>query len=157
MENQQKDLGGEGVAKGTSSPVTSASSAVPESVSSVPVVEEIPASEAVPLSTTSIPSFTSSPIPSSVPTETEASAPDTSSPTPASVPTPSPAKKSTSFVELYNGAKKLFNAQKYEEALIQFNKAIEASPANNSQMKTLIYSRASCLKKLVVLIFCNDR
>ena len=154
MEDQQKDLGGEEVAKGASSPVTSASPIVPESVSSVPVVEEIPASEAIPSSTTSIPSSPSS---SSVPTETEAPAPDTSSaPTPASVPTPSPAKKSTSFVDLYNGAKKLFNAQKYEEALVQFNKAIEASPANNSQMKTLIYSRASCLKKLVVLIFNND-
>ena len=65
---------------------------------------------------------------------------------------PAPAKKSPTFVELYNNAKKLFNAQKYEEALDQFNKAIEASPENNSQMKTLVYSHASCLRKLVHVV-----
>lgn len=65
---------------------------------------------------------------------------------------PAAAKKSPTFVELYNNAKKLFNAQKYEEALDQFNKAIEASPENNSQMKTLVYSHASCLRKLVRVV-----
>ena len=62
---------------------------------------------------------------------------------------PTTPKKTIPFVELYNSAKKLFNAQNYEEALVQFDKAIEVSPSANSQMKTLVYSRASCLKKLV--------
>lgn len=135
--------------------VASASGPALESVPPVPVVEEIPASEATLSSATSIPTSTSPTIPSPAPAPTStatATSNPTSTPMPASTTpasTPAPAKKSTGFVELYNGAKKLFNAQKYDEALVQFNKAIEASPANNSQMKTLIYSRASCLKKLV--------
>ena len=72
-------------------------------------------------------------------------------------PTEEPTKKSPSFVELYNSAKKLFNAQKYEEALDQFSKAIEASPENNSQMKTLVYSHASCLRKLVRVFLRSHR
>ena len=72
-------------------------------------------------------------------------------------PTEEPTKKSPSFVELYNSAKKLFNAQKYEEALDQFGKAIEASPENNSQMKTLVYSHASCLRKLVRVFLRSHR
>lgn len=67
---------------------------------------------------------------------------------------PTTPKKTIPFVELYNGAKKLFNAQNYEEALVQFDKAIEVSPSANSQMKTLVYSRASCLKKLVGIGVC---
>lgn len=63
-------------------------------------------------------------------------------------PVEQPVKKSSEFVEYYNAAKSLFNAQDYENALINFDKSIESSPKNNSQMKTLIYSRASCLKKL---------
>lgn len=59
-----------------------------------------------------------------------------------------PVKKSSEYVEYYNAAKKLFSAQDYENALINFDKSIEASPKTNPQMKTLIYSRASCLKKL---------
>ena len=72
-------------------------------------------------------------------------------------PTEEPTKKSPSFVELYNSAKKLFNAQKYDEALDQFGKAIEASPENNSQMKTLVYSHASCLRKLVRVFLRSHR
>ena len=72
-------------------------------------------------------------------------------------PTEELTKKSPSFVELYNSAKKLFNAQKYEEALDQFGKAIEASPENNSQMKTLVYSHASCLRKLVRVFLHSHR
>ena len=72
-------------------------------------------------------------------------------------PTEEPTKKSPSFVELYNSAKKLFNAQKYGEALDQFSKAIEASPENNSQMKTLVYSHASCLRKLVRVFLRSHR
>ena len=63
-------------------------------------------------------------------------------------PTDAPVKKSSEYIEYYNAAKKLFNAQDYENALVNFDKSIEASPKNNPQMKTLVYSRASCLKKL---------
>ena len=59
-----------------------------------------------------------------------------------------PAKKPAEFVTFYNEAKRQFNSQDYEGALVNFNKAIDAIPENNSQMKTLIYSRGSCLKKL---------
>ena len=59
-----------------------------------------------------------------------------------------PAKKPAEFVTFYNEAKRQFNNQEYEAALGNFNKAIDAIPKNNAQLKTLIYSRGSCLKKL---------
>ena len=59
-----------------------------------------------------------------------------------------PVRKTPEYVSLYNQAKSEFNSEKYEEALVHFDQAIEASPSSNPQMKTLIYSRASCLKKL---------
>lgn len=59
-----------------------------------------------------------------------------------------PVKKPSEYIEFYNAAKKLFTSQDYENALINFDKSIEASPKGNPQMKTLIYSRASCLKKM---------
>ena len=59
-----------------------------------------------------------------------------------------PARKTPEWVSLYNKAKTEFNAGKYEEALALFTQAIDSSPSGNAQLKTLIYSRASCLKKL---------
>lgn len=59
-----------------------------------------------------------------------------------------PARKTPEWVSLYNKAKAEFNAGKYEEALSLFTQAIDSSPAGNPQLKTLLYSRASCLKKL---------
>lgn len=63
-------------------------------------------------------------------------------------PVEQPVKKSSEYIEYYNAAKKLFTSQDYDNALINFDKSIEASPKGNPQMKTLIYSRASCLKKM---------
>lgn len=58
------------------------------------------------------------------------------------------ARKSPAWVSFYNQAKAEFNAGKFEEALSLFTQAVEASPSGNPQLKTLLYSRASCLKKL---------
>ena len=49
------------------------------------------------------------------------------------------------YAHIVNENKIEYNYRTLEE----FDKAIETSPEGNSQLKTLIYSRASCLKKLV--------
>ena len=120
----------------TSAAVEVTSEKKPKEVSPEPVVETVTAEE--------VTTPKSMPSPTSVPVAAPAPAP---APSPASAPKPTQA-----FVTHYNAGKKLFNAQNFEGALEEFDKAIEVSPEGNSQLKTLIYSRASCLRKLVGII-----